>query len=148
MILHKKIAEDIKTAMRARDTARLGVLRMVKSALQNTAIENGTTELEDPDVIAVIRKQIKQRQDSIEGFEKGGRGELAESERREIAVLEEYLPAMMTTEEITAIVASCIRDVGATSRKDMGAVMKEASARTAGRVDGKTLSTEVGRQLS
>lgn len=148
MSLFQKIVEDIKTAMRARDTARLGVLRMVKSALQNAAIEKGTAELEDPDVIAVIRKQIKQRQDSIEGFEKGGRGELAESERREIAVLEEYLPAMMTAEEVTAVVAACIREVGATSRKDMGAVMKLASARTSGRVDGKTLSAEVGRQLS
>jgi uncharacterized protein len=148
MSLFEQIAEDIKTAMRARDTTRLGVLRMLKSALQNAAIEKGTSELQDADAIAVIRKQIKQRQDSIEGFEKGGRAELAESERQEIAILERYLPAMMTPEEVTTIVSACIKETGASSRKEMGAVMKEASARTAGRVDGKTLSAEVARQLS
>lgn len=149
MSLQKRIDEDLKEAMRAKDAPRLSVLRMLKAALKNAAIEKvGTTgELADSDAIAVIRKQVKQRHDSIESFEKGGRAELAEKEKAEIAVLNNYLPRSMTAEELQRVVAETIAEVGATSRAQMGAVMKALQPRVAGRADGKTLSAEVQRQL-
>ena len=149
MSLQKRIDEDLKEAMRAKDAPRLSVLRMLKAALKNAAIEKvGTNgELADSDAIAVIRKQVKQRHDSIESFEKGGRAELAEKEKAEIAVLNNYLPRSMTAEELQRVVAETIAEVGATSRAQMGAVMKALQPRVAGRADGKTLSAEVQRQL-
>src|SRR5213082_3329524 len=105
MSLQKRIDEDLKDAMRARDAARLSVLRLLKAALKNATIEKigADGELNDDDAIAVIRKQVKQRQDSIESFEKGGRAELAEKERAEIAVLNGYLPQPMSADEISKV---------------------------------------------
>jgi uncharacterized protein len=148
MSLQTRIDDDIKTAMRAKDSARLGTLRLLKAALKNAAIEKGAGDLEDSDAAAVIRKQIKQREDSIEGFEKGGRPELAEAERAEIAVLTPYLPAAMGEAEIAALVTAAIAGAGASSPKDMGTVMKIVTGMAAGRADGKALSQEVRRQLS
>jgi len=150
MSLQKRIDEDLKDAMRAKDAARLSVLRLLKAALKNAAIEKvgADGELSDPDAIAVIRKQVKQRQDSIESFEKGGRADLAEKEKAEITVLNNYLPQAMRAEEVAKIVAETIREVSATSRAQMGAVMKALQPKIAGRADGKTLSAEVARQLS
>ena len=149
MALQKRIDEDLIAAMRAKDSARLGVLRMLKAALQNAAIEKAgaESELEDSEATAVIRKQVKQRQDSIASFERGGRSELAEKERAEIAVLSNYLPQAMSGEELKRIVAETIAETGATSRAQMGAVMKALQQKVAGRADGKTLSVEVQRQL-
>ena len=149
MSLQRRIDEDLKDAMRAKDTARLSVLRLLKAALKNAAIEKvgADGELNDADAVAVIRKQVKQRQDSIESFEKGGRPELAEKEKAEITVLNNYLPQAMIAEEVAKIVAETIREVGATSRAQMGAVMKALQPKIAGRADGKTLSAEVARQL-
>ena len=150
MSLQSQIDEDLKNAMRAQDAARLSVLRLLKAALKNTAIEKlgADGELSDTDAIAVIRKQVKQRQDSIESFEKGGRTELAAKEKAEIDVLNRYLPAAMSATELQKVVADTIREVGATSRAQLGTVMKALQSKTAGQVDGKTLSTEVQRQLS
>jgi uncharacterized protein len=150
MSLSKRIDEDLKDAMRAKDAARLNVLRMVKSALKYAAIEKhgAEGELADTDAIAVIRKQVKQRQDSIESFEKGGRAELAEKEKAELAVLNSYLPQAMSPEQLQKLVADTIAEVGATSRTQMGVVMKALQQKVAGRVDGKTLSSEVQRQLA
>jgi uncharacterized protein len=150
MSLPRQIDEDLKNAMRAKDSARLSVLRMLKAALQNAAIERVGTdgELADADAIAVVRKQVKQRQDAIASFEKGGRPELAEKERAEIAVLNCYLPQAMGEDELRKLVAETIAEVGATSRAQMGAVMKAVGPKVAGRADGKTLSAEVQRQLS
>lgn len=150
MSLQKRIDEDLKDAMRAKDAGRLSVLRLLKAALKNAAIEKvgADGELNDADAIAVIRKQVKQRQDSIESFEKGGRAELAEKEKAEIVVLNQYLPQAMSAAELQTIVADTIREVGATSRAQMGAVMKALQPKIAGRADGKTLSMEVSRQLS
>jgi uncharacterized protein len=150
MSLQKRIDDDLKDAMRAKDAARLSVLRLLKAAMKNAAIEKvgADGELNDTDAIAVIRKQVKQRQDSIESFEKGGRAELAEKERAEIAVLNQYLPKAMSAEELQKVVADTIREVGATSRAQMGAVMKALQPKIAGQVDGRTLSAEVQRQLS
>jgi uncharacterized protein YqeY len=149
MSLQKRIDEDLKGAMRAKDAARLSVLRLLKAALKNAAIEKvgADGELNNADAVAVIRKQVKQRQDSIESFEKGGRPELAEKEKAEITVLNNYLPQAMSAEEMTKTVAETIREVGATSRAQMGAVMKALQPKIAGRADGKTLSAEVARQL-
>ncbi len=150
MSLQKRIDEDLKDAMRAKDAARLSVLRLLKAALKNAAIEKvgADGELNDADAVVVIRKQVKQRQDSIESFEKGGRADLADKEKAEISVLSNYLPQAMSAEELQKIVAETIAEVGATSRAQMGAVMKALQPKIAGRADGKTLSTEVARQLS
>ncbi len=149
MSLQKRIDEDLKAAMRAKDAARLGVLRLLKAALKNAAIEKvgADGELDDTDAIAVVRKQVKQRQDSIESFEKGGRAELAEKEKAEITVLNQYLPQAMSAAELQKIVTDTISEVGATSRTQMGAVMKAVQPKIGGRADGKTLSQEVSRQL-
>src|SRR5438045_8949603 len=116
MSLQKRIDEDLKDAMRAKDAARLSVLRLLKAALKNATIEKvgADGELNDADAIAVIRKQVKQRQDSIESFEKGGSAELAEKEKAEIVVLNQYLPQAMSAAELQTIVAETIRQVRAT----------------------------------
>jgi uncharacterized protein YqeY len=147
--LVQRIDSDLKDAMRARDSARLGVLRMLKSAFKYAAIEKSGAkgELDDDEATQVIRKQVKQRKDSIESFEKGGRGELAEKEKSELAILNCYLPAAMSADEIARVVKETIAEVGATSRAQMGAVMKALGSKVADRADGKTLSQEVQRQL-
>ncbi len=150
MTLAERIDSDLKDAMRAKDAARLGVLRMLKSALKYAAIEKSGAEgqLDDAESTQVIRKQVKQRQDSIESFEKGGRAELAEKEKSELAMLNQYLPAAMSAEELSRLVQETIVEVSATSRAQMGAVMKALGPKIAGRADGKTLSQEVQRQLA
>ena len=150
MTLQSQVDNDIKDAMRARDTVRLNALRMLKSAMKNAAIEKGGAEsvLEDAEAAMVIRKQIKQRQDSIEGFEKGGRPELAASERAEVEILSAYLPKALSPEEVVELVKEAIAEAGATSKQQMGAVMKIATAKAAGRADGKTLSMAVQKLLS
>jgi uncharacterized protein YqeY len=148
MTLQERIDSDLKDAMRAKDAARLGVLRMLKSALKYAAIEKSDAGLDDAAALQVIRKQVKQRQDSIESFEKGGRPELAAKEKEELEMLNAYLPKGMDADELTAMVRETIAEVGATSKVQMGAVMKALQAKVAGRADGKTLSQEVSRQLS
>ncbi|CAN5413715.1 GatB/YqeY domain-containing protein [soil metagenome] len=150
MSLTQCIDSDLKDAMRARDATKLGVLRMLKSALKYAAIEKpgAADELDDAEAAQVIRKQVKQRQDSIESFEKGGRSELAEKEKAELAILNAYLPAAMGDEELARLVRETIAEVGATSKAQMGAVMKALGVKVAGRADGRTLSQEVQRQLA
>jgi uncharacterized protein YqeY len=150
MSLSRRIDEDLRDAMRAKNSARLSVLRMLKAALKNAAIEKvgADGELSDADAIAVIRKQVKQRQDSIESFEKGGRAELVEKEKAEMAVLNGYLPQAISEDELRKLVTETIAEVGATSRAQMGPVMKALGPKVAGRADGKRLSAEVQRQLA
>ncbi len=135
--------------MLAREAAKLGVLRMLKSALMNAAIEKHGAGgvLEDADALAIVRKEIKKRQDSVESFEKGGRPEMAANERDEITLLSAYLPQALSESEIAEIVRAAITETGATSRKQMGDVMKIVNANVAGRADGRTLSAEVQKQL-
>ena len=149
MTLFQRVDADLKDAMRAKDTIRLGVLRMLKSALKYGAIEKSgaDAELNDADAVQVIRKQAKQRQDSIESFEKGGRLELAEKEKAELAILNSYLPQQLGPDELSKVVRETIAEVGAASKAQMGAVMKALQAKAAGRVDGKSLSAEVQKQL-
>ncbi len=135
--------------MREKNATKLGVLRLLKAAFMNAAIEKSGAqgELNDADTTQVIRKQVKQRQDSIESFEKGGRADLAAKEREELSILQSYLPQAMSADEISEVVRETITEVGATSKAQMGVVMKALQAKVAGRADGKTLSAEVQRQL-
>jgi uncharacterized protein len=150
MTIQEEIDADLKDAMRSRDAERLSVLRMVKSALTNAAIEKhgAAGGLADSEALGVIRKQVKQRLDSIESFEKGGRPELASKERKEIDFLTEYLPKPLGEDEINRLVKNAIAQVGATSKAQMGAVMKLATEKAAGRADGKTLSQAVQKALA
>jgi len=147
MTLQERIDADLKDAMRAKDAGKLAVLRMLKSALKYAAIEKPDGVLDDAAATQVIRKQVKQRQDSIESFEKGGRPELAAKEKEELELLNTYLPKGLSAEELATLVRDAIAEVGATSKAQMGAVMKVVQTNAAGRADGKTLSTEVQRQL-
>ena len=149
MTLQERVDSDLKEAMRAKDTTKLSVLRMLKSALKYGAIakSGAEAELSDTEAAHVIRKQVKQRQDSIESFEKGGRAELAEKEREELSILNAYLPQSMSADELSQVVGQAIAEVGATSKAQMGAVMKALQAKVGGRVDGRTLSAEVQKQL-
>ena len=148
MTLQERIDADLMDAMRAKDAGKLGVLRMLKSAMKYAAIEkSGEGKLDDAMATQVIRKQVKQRQDSIESFEKGGRPELAAKEKEELEMLNAYLPKGLSEEELSALVRETIAEAGATSKAQMGAVMKALQAKVAGRADGKALSAEVQRQL-
>ena len=148
MTLPERIDSDLKEAMRAKDARKLGVLRLLKSALKYAAIEKSGAELNDAEAVQVVQKQAKQRQDSIESFEKGGRTELANKEKEELTILSSYLPQAMSSDELAKVVRETIAEVGATSKAQMGTVMKAVQAKAAGRADGKTLSQEVSRQLS
>ncbi|MBA3652155.1 MAG: GatB/YqeY domain-containing protein [Chthoniobacterales bacterium] len=150
MTLQERIDGDLKDAMRAKDALKLGVLRMLKSAIKYAAIEKSGAEgnLDDAETSAVIRKQVKQRQDSIESFEKGGRAELAAKEKGELAILNAYLPQALPADELAAIVRAAIVETGASSKAQMGLVMKAVQAKVAGRADGRAISQEVQRQLA
>src|SRR5438105_14877032 len=135
--------------MREKNAVKLGVLRMLKAALMNATIEKSGADstLTDAEAIQVIRKQVKQRQDSIESFEKGGRAELAAKEKDELSILQLYLPQGMSADDLSKLVRETIAEVGATSKAQMGSVMKALQPKVAGRADGKTLSAEVQKQL-
>lgn len=149
MSFQSRIDTDIKEAMKSRQSDRLAVLRMLKTALTNVAIEKGGLgfQLEDADALAVVRKELKKRHDSIESFNKGGRPELAAREQAEADMLAGYLPQQLSAEEIQQLVTACIAESGAASKAQMGAVMKLAIERATGRADGKTLSAAVAAQL-
>ena len=150
MSIQVRIYSDLKEAMRSKDTTKLSVLRMLKSALKYATIakSGAEAELSDAEAAQVVRKQVKQRQDSIESFEKGGRAELANKEKEELSILNAYLPQGMGADELARVVRETIAQVGATSKAQMGAVMKALQAKVAGRANGKMLSQEVSRQLS
>ena len=148
MTLPEKIQSEMQDAMRSKDALRLGVLRMMKAAVKNKEIEK-MKALEEAEVIAVLNTLVKQRKDSIEQFRKGGREELASKEESEIKVIEEYLPAAATEDEIRLAVEEAIAETGAASVKDMGRVMKAAMTRLAGKTaDGSRISQLVKEMLS
>ncbi|HSY48036.1 MAG TPA: GatB/YqeY domain-containing protein [Thermoanaerobaculia bacterium] len=144
--LTEKIRAELTAAMKARDAERLSTLRMLQSSFKYQQIESGH-ELSDEEAMAVIRKAVKQRLDSIEQFTKGNRPELADKERREMELLKTWLPPELTDAEIEAGVREIVAATGAQSKKDMGKVMKEASAQYKGRVDGRKLQEIVSRLL-
>ena len=147
MSLKDKIVSDLTAAMKAKDANRLSVLRMVKANLMNRQIEKGA-DLTDEEITKALQSLVKQRRDSIEQYENAGRIELAEKEKSELVVIEEYLPQGATKEEIEQAVAQAISETGATSIKEMGAVMKAAQALLAGKsADGRLVSEAVKASL-
>jgi len=147
MSLQERISQEIKAAMLAKDADRLSALRMLKSALGYAQMERKTESLSDADVVALVQKEVKKRRDSVEQFEKGGRGELAAKEKQEIVVLESFLPQQLSAADLEKLVRNTIHELGATSKKDMGPVIKAVQAKAAGRADGKTVSGLVGKLL-
>ena len=147
MSLEQSLTAVIVTAMKAKDATRLTALRMLKSALTNKSIEKGRA-LEAAEELQVVAMLVKQRRDSIEQFTKGGRVDLADKEQAEIVILDAFLPASASDEEIAAAVKAAVTETGATTAKDMGKVMKAAIAALAGKtVDGKKVNEEVTRSL-
>ena len=147
MTLQETLTAELKAAMVARNADRTGTLRLVKSALGYVQIEKKVDQLPDADVTAVLQREAKKRRDARDEYERGGRPELAAKEAAELVVIEEFLPKALSAEELEALVRAVIAETGATSKKDMGTVMKAAQARAAGRADGKVLSGIVGRLL-
>ena len=148
IMLTDKIAADMKDAMRAKDAPRLSTLRMLKSAIEYYKIDKKQEKLTDADVTTVIKKQIKQRQDSIEGFEKGGRADLVAKEAAELAVLKAYLPEELSPAQVEEVVKATIAELGATTKADMGSVMKAVQAKLAGRADNRLVSQLVSANLA
>ena len=147
MALNEKIGGDIAAAMKARDSARLSALRMLKAAIMNKGVEKGR-DLDDAEVLQVVASLVKQRRDSIDQFEKAGRTDLVARESGEIAVLETYLPPAASAEEIDAAVAAAIAETSATSQKDIGKVMKAVMPKLAGKhAEGRSINEAVRRQL-
>lgn len=142
-----RINEDLKAAMKSKDSDRLSTLRMVKTALKNREIDK-MEALTDEEAIKVLQSLVKQRRDSIEQYQKAGRIELAEKEMAEIKVIEEYLPAALDDAAIARVVEETIVETGASSMKEMGAVMKAVMAKLAGQtVDGKAVNQIVKSKL-
>lgn len=147
MSLQQRLAEEIKSAMLAKDADRLGTLRLLKSALGYAQIEKKSETTSDADFVALVQKEIKKRRDSIEQFEKGGRPELAAKEKLEIGVLEPFLPKAFSEAELEELIRVTIQELGATSKKEMGQVIKAVQAKAAGRAEGKAISRLVGKLL-
>ena len=148
MNLKDQIISDMTAAMKAKDAARTSTLRMVKAAITNREKESGA-QIDDEDVLKLLRSQLKQRRDSVEQYQKANRQDLAEKETAEIAVIESYLPQAASAEEIEQAVVEAISETGATSMKDMGAVMKASMAKLAGKnADGRLVSETVKKKLA
>lgn len=146
-MLQDKINKDLIESMKASDQAKLSTLRMLNSAIKNAAIAKRPKELEEADVLDIIAKQIKQHAESIEQFTKGARQDLADKEKKELEILKSYLPEQMSEEDITNIVKEAIKEVNASTKQDMGKVMKIVVLKTKGRADGKMVSDIVNKCL-
>ena len=146
MTLKTTIDADLKTAMKAREELVRDTLRMIKSELMNREIELGR-DLDESEEIGVLARGVKTRKDSIVDYEAGGRVEAAEKERAEIAIIERYLPKALTDDELRALIGALAAEVGATSKRDMGKVMKVLGERYKGRYDGKLASKLIGEVL-
>ena len=147
-MLEQQINQDYIQAMKAKDTARSSALSFLRAQIKNAVIDKRVDHLEDPDVVAILKKQVKQRQDSIEQFTKGGREDLVAKEKNELEILQSYLPAQMPAEELAGIIDAVIKETGATSIQQMGQVMKAVMAQTAGKADNKTVSEMVKAKLA
>ncbi len=147
MSLRDRLTDDLKLAMKARDQLRMDVIRMIKAAVLNKEVEM-KKDLDDAEMSRIMTTMIKQRKESVEHYEKGQRAELAAKERQEISIIEAYLPKALSPEDLDRTVDAVIHESGATSAKDMGAVMKAVMARLAGQpVDGKQVSDLVRSKL-
>ncbi|NBC85346.1 MAG: GatB/YqeY domain-containing protein [Bacteroidetes bacterium] len=146
----ERVTQEMKDAMKARDKVRLRTLRSLRSALMNKTIDKrqgDDAELDDSEQLAVVRKQVKQRKDSIEQFEEAGRDDLVEKEQEELDILKEFMPEPMSDEKLEAAIDAIIDDVGATDMSDMGAVMGRAMGELRGKVDGSRVQQIVKDKL-
>ena len=148
MSLQQRVTDELKSSMMARQAVRTGTLRMLKAALGYAQIEKKTETLPDADVMAVIQREAKKRRDAMDEFEKGGRAEMAANEKAELEVLSEFLPKALSAEELESLVRGVIIEIGATSKKDMGTVMKAAMAKHKGSLDGKLAQKVLGEILT
>ena len=147
MNLKQQLTEAMKTAMKAKDSLRLSVVRMILAAVKNREIEQ-RRDLDDEEVLGVLTTLAKQRREAAQAYRDGGREDLAAKEEAELAMLQDFLPAPLTREELVALIERAVVETGAASMKDMGKVMKIVSAETLGRADGKTVSDLVKARLS
>lgn len=147
-MLEQKIMADYKDAMKQKDAIKSSTLSFLRAELKNIAIDKQTQSLDDSDVITVIKKQTKQRLDSIEKFNAGGRSDLAEKEQKELAVLKSYLPEELTPQQLETIIEEAIAQTQASGPKDMGKVMKEVMAKVAGKAENKIIGELVKAKLS
>jgi len=148
MSIKEMITADLKTAMKAKDSATVQGLRLVQSAMKNLEIEKRPEPLTEADATSVLKKLVKQRKDSIEQFQKADRKDLVEVEQAELAIMEKYLPQQMSEDQVTKCVDEALKETGATSMKDMGAVMKAVMEKTQGNADNKLVSQLVRSKLS
>lgn len=148
MLLDERIAEDYKQAMKNKDAVKVSTLSFLRSQLKYALIEKKTDKLSDADAITVIKKQVKQRQDSIAQFEKGGRADLADKEKIELGILKSYLPAEMSEGELIVLINAAIKESGASGIKDMGKVMKALLPQVSGKADNMLVSSLVKAKLS
>jgi uncharacterized protein YqeY len=146
MSLNERLNEDMKQAMRSQDKFKLSVIRMVRSAIKNIEIDQRKS-LDDNEVLDILTREIKQRRDSLQDFEKAGREDLAETVKAEIEVINEYLPQQLTEEEVKVIVQQTIQEVGASSKAEMGKVMSALMPKVKGRADGKLVNQFVQQHL-
>ena len=146
-MLKNRIQDDVKAAMKAKDKARLGTLRLITAAIKQREVDE-RAELDDSQVLAILDKMIKQRRDSVSQYENAGRQELADQEKREIAIIETYLPAGLGEDEISAMITGAIQQVGAAGMQDMGKVMGILKPQMQGRADMGKVSALVKQQLS
>lgn len=146
-MLAQKIETDFKEALKAKDVIKTETLRMLKAALNNFLIEKRKAQIEEAELIGLIQKQVKLREDSIESFQKGGRKDLVEKESKEKSILESYLPKALSDQELESLVKAAIQKTGAKAKGDMGRVMKEALAQAQGRADGKRINEIASRIL-
>ncbi|UJF35075.1 GatB/YqeY domain-containing protein [Paenibacillus hexagrammi] len=147
MSLSERLNEDMKQAMKSQDKFKLSVIRMVRSTIKNSEIELKRT-LDDNEVLDVLTREIKQRKDSLQEFEKAGRDDLAENLKAELVVLSAYMPQQLSEEEVKAIVQQTIQQVGASSKADMGKVMNALMPQVKGRADGKLINQLVQQSLT
>ena len=145
MGLKERLKEDMKAALKAKDKVKLSTIRMIQSLIKNAEIEK-RGELTDEEIVQLLMKYAKQRKESIELYQKGGRQDLVEKEKAELAVVESYLPKQMSEEEVRALVEEAIRESGATSPKDLGKVMKLVMPKVKGRADG-SLANRIAKEL-
>ena len=140
MDLYENINSEIKEAMRGKDTVRLSIMRMLLAAVRNTEITKKVKKLEDPDIVQVVQKLIKEHKESIDQFEKGNRPDLVNKEKAELDILQKYVPAQISEEELTGIVKATVQEMGATSKADTGKVMKAVMEKVKGKADGKAVN--------
>ena len=146
MSLSERLNDDMKAAMRGQDKFRLSVIRMLRSSIKNVEIDQRKT-LTDNEVLEILSRELKQRKDSLQEFEKAGRGDLAESVKAEIEIIATYLPEQLSEEELTVIVRETIAEVGASTKADLGKVMAALMPKVKGRADGKLVNQIVQRSL-